>query len=304
MQQLIGRAEDLVQAELANWAIYGDNGAGKSTFAASIPTGMKALVISTDVENIKPYFGRSHVTVRKLYSWGDLEAVYLGLRRGLSPDGAPNLEVGKRFVVVFDTGTSMQRIAIKKIMGYDVMTLSETDFTKFIMSVPTTPKGWEAWSQIGELWNEWSGYFMRLPCHKLFLYQEGTRAPTVPGEQHLTGPALTPVSIRRVKEAPELLGRLYVESGGERNELLAAVDAADPAAARRINPDAVERRRLLIGKHDAYATKGPTHILGYVVDQPIWSKLAVSLDPTKAALPLDGEAVDDHASEQLERIRI
>lgn len=280
----IGSAESLIQAGLANWGIMGNNGAGKSTFAAS--SKVRTLVVSTGVENIKPYRGKPNITVQKLSRWDDLLAVYMQLRhQTLLPNGNPNPAIaGREPLIVFDTWSRMQGLAMDKVVGVrDSLTMNDADLQQLLLKVPTTPRGYEQWQQIGGLSNIWMANFQLLPIHKLFLFQIGTREPKVQGELHLTGPALTPYAIAYVRESVEMLGLLYVELSGGSSPL------AGDGSERQINPNAKETRRMLIGQHPAYTTKGPTHILGYTVENPTWDKLAASLDPNQPSLQEEEE---------------
>jgi hypothetical protein len=72
-----------------------------------------------------------------------------------------------------------------------------------------------------------------------------------------------------IKDIVEIVGRLYVEE--------AEYGDIGETKHRDIDPNMQETRRLLIGKHPRYFTKGPTHLLGYTIENPTWDKLAVSL---------------------------
>ena len=132
----------------------------------------------------------------------------------------------------------------------------------------------QKWQQAAALSNEWMAYFQALPVHKIFLFQQATREPVVPGEPHLTGPALTKGAIAGAREQVELMGKLFATTRPTENKSLLT---ELPEEVRTIDVHAVEQRYLLIGQHEAYATKGPTHILGYAIEDPTWERLAVSL---------------------------
>lgn len=268
-----------VRRECANWGIYGENGSGKTTLAATIPPTTKTLVLSLDVENTKPYYTTpnkgEHFTIRKITKWDEIAQYYVALRRQhCDENGNPKIgaldDPNLIHCVVFDSWTGMQQLAMRKVTGV-LPPEDEAAFARKLLETPKTPRGYDAWQQIGELSNEWMRYFQELPIHKLFLFGEGTREPKAPGEAYLTGPLLTPLAVIGTKRQTELLGRLYVDT--EAPTSLVAM----PGDERKINPNAKEVRRLLIGKHSAYATKGPSHLLGYTVESPTWEKLAVSL---------------------------
>jgi hypothetical protein len=264
--------------ECANWGIYGVNGKGKTTFAATIPPTIRTLVVSEGVENIKPYPEGANFTIRKIREFPQLVQIHTALRKQhCDSNGRPRIgaldDPSLFHAIVFDSWTGMQKLMTQQITG-DKRPVSDEDFARMVSSAPRHPKGFDQWQQIGALSTEWMRYFQELPIHKIFLFGESTREPKAPGENHLTGPELTPLALAGARQQLELLGRLYVDketSGG--NNLL----VADPAAERQIDPNTKEVRRLLIGAHDWYLTKGPTHKLGYVVTDPSWEKLAASL---------------------------
>jgi hypothetical protein len=106
----------------------------------------------------------------------------------------------------------------------------------------------------------------------VFLFQESVRQPQNDLGVTTIEPALTPSALAAAKDALEMIGRLYVSSS---DGLLGADDV------RSISADAEEQRRLFIGKHDRIFAKGPTHILGRIIESPTWSKLAESLAKVK-----------------------
>jgi hypothetical protein len=111
-----------------------------------------------------------------------------------------------------------------------------------------------------------------LPLHVIFLFQEMTRQPKFENDILETTPALTPAALREVRATLELIGRLYVDLGSDDGVL--TVDAGSESEnLRKINPNAVETRRLLLGKHPRYFAKGPTAKLGYTVANPTWDAL-------------------------------
>lgn len=281
----IAAPEAVVSASYARWAIYGLNGTGKTTFLSSIPRSVgPVLVASVGVENVKPLLGHPHIQVVKIREWADLFELISNLRKGLED---PRVRSGEKpfwKVLAFDTWTRLQGVAAKSIAGWKPPTDIQ-DLQRVLMQAPKTPRGFEAWQQIGELSNQWIDYFEQLPIHLVFLFQEELRTPTAgAGEKAIQtgptkiGPMLTPAAVSGVMNSTELVGRLYVEIDGEEVDL--DEDGLTwRAAGRRINPAAKEVRRLLIGQHHLYRTKGPTARLGYVVTDPTWEKLAASLEP-------------------------
>ena len=300
----VTRPEALVAAALARWGLYGDNGTGKSTFLSTVPPGLLTLVVSVDQENVKPYKGKPHIWVAKISEWDDVGEVYRMLAApGTStlfkqiikasladPEQAPLVKARmadaavlsgqKPFwdVVGFDTWTRVQGLAANFKVGYKLIQPGKE--LEYLKRVPTTPKGWDEWGQIGALSNEWMGNFLRLPIHTIFLFQEMLKEPKE-GSSGIAqvNMALTPSAVTRTKEVLEMVGRLYVALDGKE------VDAADAVlgtldekqALRTVNAQAKERRMLLVGKHDLYFAKGDTRRLGYVVEEPTWDKLAVTL---------------------------
>lgn len=259
----IQRAEEVVSSSLARWGIYGANGVGKTTFVSTIPPDIPTLVVSADEENVKPLVGKGHIRVVKVSRWTDIGDIYAYLRDKISAH-----ENGKKFFkcIVFDTWTRMQGLALNHVVGYDVE--MPTNVQELISRIPRTARGYDVWHQVGLLASEWARYFVRLPIHTVFLFQETIRQPQSELGVVTIEPALTPSALAAVKDALELIGRMYVATSGESG---LAEDL------RSVDPDATERRYLFLGKHERIFAKGPTHILGRVVEEPTWSKLAACL---------------------------
>lgn len=286
--------DDLETAEFARFGILGANGSGKSTVAASAARARRNVIVaSVGVENTKPYRGyNGRIRVSKLNTWDDLfpfmkMVLSLLKLRGKKDVWVPN-------VLVFDTWTRMQGSAAKKISGWNPPTppppgsspAAEKEYLAALQSAlktaPKTPNGWAAWQQIGELSNQWIGYFMDLPIHILWLFQEEVRTPTSgTGEKVIQtgptkiGPMLTPAAIGGVRDNLELLGRLYDPYTEPEDDPLN--ESPFGKINRQIDPDRKETRRLLIGPHPLYLTKGPTHALGYAPLNPTWRMLEKSL---------------------------
>lgn len=303
------RPEDITTAALARWGIYGENGVGKSTLLSTVclcqeggnPDDCRmTLVVSADQENIKPYLGKPHITVAKVFVWDDTVDVHMMLARGVKHPlvlgfirdaitaGGPRKEAFARRLAAdgvkegaspffqlagFDTWTRMQALAAHKLVGAEV--IAPEDTVRWLTTPPTTPRGYELWDKIGKLAADGMRSFNRLPVHTVYLLQEMSTKDKAEIERIV--PALTPSALREVIALLELVGRLYVpfEKGGDTTTVTA--DDLAPTANRRIDPNFREERLLLLGKHELYFAKGPTHKLGYVVEQPSWATLAKSL---------------------------
>lgn len=266
----IQRPEDVASVGLAKLGIFGDNGAGKTTFLSTIPPELPTLVVSADEENVDQLRGLPHVRVYKIKEWGELPALLMFLAK--SPKNPFK-------VLAFDTWTRMQVLATNQVVGYRVRDANEA--MKFVTQIPRTPKGYEAWQNVGALAAEWMRYFERLPMHVVFLMQMMNRRENRddPDDEGKLGPALTPFALRAAKESLKMIGHLYVDlesSDGGTNEL--SIDIEKRVRSSDIDPNAKEIRRLLVGPHPRYATKGPTHKVGYVVENPTWEKLAPAWD--------------------------
>lgn len=263
----VRKPEEISSANFLKAGIYGFNGTGKTTLTATID--VPTLVVSADVENIKPYIEANarggKFRVFKPTDWDGLLKVYMLLLRGKHPFEA----------VVFDTWTRMQGLAIYKITGYKPA--DEKEISKYIAKIPSTPKGYDNWQQVGALAAEWMSNFLRLPMHVVFLMQEQYREREEGDEKvGRIGPALTPWAQRAAMESLEMVGYLYVDIEEEAVETM-DLDTATTPSRRTINPNAKEVRRLLLGHHPHYMSKGPTHKLGYVVTNPTWPALAAAL---------------------------
>ena len=252
--------------------IYGPNGSGKTTFASTIPDSERVLFVSVDDENIRPISRLKHFRVVKLRRWNDILTIYQALAQ-------PNNSIT---TVVWDTWSRVQDLALGKICNYEPA--DPQKLSQYIDRIPRTPGGWPQWGQIGALCSEWQRNFNLLPINIVYLLQEQDRRAEVAGEPTgdvKTGPRLTPSALLGIRDSLEILGRLYVD--------LAAPDASiqEPSTVPipflagtqtdRIDANVREIRRLFIGQHDRYIAKGPTHVLGRVIDNPTWDKIVPPL---------------------------
>ena len=242
--------------------IYGPNGAGKTTLASTIPDTERVLFVSVDDENIRPVAHLKHFRVLKLRKWNDILMIYQALAHGDS----------KITTLVWDTWSRVQDLAVGKVTGYEPADTSK--LSQYINSIPRSPNGWAGWGQVGALCSEWQRNFNMLPMHVIYLLQEQDRRDQ---EDVKTGPRLTPEALKGIRDSLELLGRLYVDleapgtngSSGEPPPL----NLLDSPQTDRIDPNVREIRRLFIGQHERYIAKGPTHILGRVIDNPSWARI-------------------------------
>ena len=248
--------------------IYGPNGAGKTTFASTIPASERVLYVSVDDENIRPVAQLRHFRVVKLRRWNDILIIYQALT---SPQNRVT-------TLVWDTWSRVQDLAVGKITGYEPS--DPAKLTQYIDRIPKSPQNWQAWGQVGALCSEWQRNFNMLPLHIIYLLQEQDRKREVEQDVY-TAPRLTPEALKGIRDSLEILGRLYVDLATPSTTLQEADAAPIPflagAQADAIDPHMREIRRLFIGQHERYIAKGPTHILGRVIDNPTWDKIVPPL---------------------------
>lgn len=261
------RAEDVASSGLAKLGVFGANGVGKTRLLSTVPPSIPTLVVSADQENVDLLRGLGHVRVIKVNQWDELQGILSYLGKTQHPFKH----------VAFDTWTRMQALAVNRVVNYSPRSIDEA--MQFVTRVPTTPKGYDAWQNVGALAAEWMGYFLQLPMHVTFIMQQMGRKEdrNDPDENARIVPALTPWALRRALEALKMIGYLYVEDASQAGTVAAdplnlAAGTTNPYA---INPNTQEVRKMLIGQHPLYATKGPTHKLGYLIEDPTWDKLAV-----------------------------
>lgn len=299
----VRRPEEIISATLARWGFYGENGVGKTTILRSIPSNIPTLVASADDENVKPLRGRPHIQVAKITRWIDLaeilemfqnpggSALYKETLKDMMRDpdqkavlqaamADPEVKAMRRPIwkaLAFDTWTRVQALAINKLVGYDLIAPGQE--VQYIERAPKLPKGWDDWQQAGALAGEWMRYFERLPVHVIFLFQEQLYRPKREDDPLQIGPAMTNEALKHVRDTLEIIGRLYVEVSTSEAESTndPLVGASGAESLRTIHENAKETRKLLIGKHGLYFTKGDSATLGYVVESPTWDKLAVTL---------------------------
>lgn len=263
------RPDEVSSARLARWGIYGENGVGKTTFLSTIPPSIPTLVVSADDENVKPLRGLDHVRVCKVRTWQDVCELFLEIRRITESQDFKEGKAKFFKLIAFDTWTRIQDLALGHVVGYEA---AESGREKdYISRIPKRPRDWDQWAQVGSLSGEWLRYFIRLPLHVIFLFQEMTHRPRFEQDIIVTEPALRPEALASAKEALDIIGRLYVTSSEQGGNL-------DLSGERSISPHTKEQRMLLLGKHPRYFAKGPTHKLGYVVESPTWQKIATILE--------------------------
>ncbi len=290
------RPEDAVRADKLAIGIYGDNGMGKTRFVSTIDPTIPTLVVSGSEEPLlKPLGGKSHIWSVSIQTWAELGEVYnLASTPGAPPallemlKDSTEKDPGRKEVIqarikdprfrskvepffgciAIDTWTRLQALALAAITGQEPP--EEGTEAEFISEAPRLPKGFDAWQKIGSLTAEWMRYFVRLPIHKVFLFQEQDRHPKFEGDgEVVTLPALTPAAIPTAKEILELLGRLYVVlEGGES----AVLGDKQP---KIVNLEPKEVRYLFIGKDGRYFAKGDTEAFGVrAIRDPDWGKIA------------------------------
>src|SRR5215831_17514664 len=217
--------------------IYGRNGTGKTTFAASI-TGINVLVVSVDDEGIRPYLHKPNIRVAKIRRWRDVIDVY---------DVVANPK-NKIQALVWDTWSRVQDLALGHVCAYEPA--DPAKLRDYIDRIPKSPQDWRGWNQVGALCSEWQRNFNVLPVNILYLMQEQDRqSETEFGTVTRTGPRLTPEALKGIRDSLEILGRLYV-----------SLSSDDPAAVTLergdgIDPNVKETRRLFIGQHDRFIAK-------------------------------------------------
>ena len=287
------RPADEMAATLARWGMYGRWGRGKTTLIGTIPPELPTLVVNTPTENIKPISHIKHLVRTPLTEWEQMTDLFLKVRSETmvknrktgswepDPDYVSGRKKGIR-VLAFDTLSRLQALAMKKRMGQD--NLSPEDAYQLMLKVEKTGKGYDFWNDVGDWVAEAVRNFDTLPLHVIWMMQEDDREPKFEhSSPAITGPQLTPKALKQVMETLEIVGRLYVAPQEE--DLL---DLGDKKSFQ-INPNMKEVHWLLLGQHDRYLAKGPTHILGYAVKNPTWDKLTEALDPSKMAVPVEDD---------------
>jgi len=258
--------KDILALDHVRLGIYGRNGVGKSTLASTID--VNTLVISVDDENVRPYMHKANIRVAKIRRWTDVMDVY---------DAVASPRSGIR-AIVWDTWSRIQDLALGHVCGYEPS--DPAKLRAYIERIPKTPNGWQGWGQIGSLCSEWQRNFNLLPVHAVYLMQENDRETRYGEEGEVqTGPRLTPYALMGIRDSVEILGRLYVDvaRNGPSDDDAPPVIDLDGDKSTDIPENAREVRKLFIGQHGRYLAKGPTHLLGRIVEDPTWSKLTEPL---------------------------
>ena len=252
------------------WGIYGPNGAGKTTLASTIPESERVLYVSIDDENLRPVSKLKHYRVVRIRDWRHIWTVYDWLR---SHEKSVT-------TLVWDTWSRVQDLAVGQVCNYHPA--DPAQLSRYVDNIPKNPHDWRGWGQVGALCSEWQRNFNVLPINILYLMQEQDRqAESEYGTTTRTGPRLTPEALKGIRDSLEVLGRLYVDLSSE-DPASIPLDKVD-----RIDPNLKETRRLFIGQHERYIAKGPTHILGRVIDDPTWERVVPPI--------INGVVRDGHA---------
>ena len=262
----IVRPDDIEEGSLARYGIYGENGVGKTTFLTTIPDEERLLVISEEGQNIKPLKGYRHIKIAPVSQWKDVEDLHKFLidMAKSKPELAPT-------AVAFD-GWPI-RLIINKATGAH---LGRGEEREWLSNPPDQrPSNWGDWDKVAGLSNYGILCFLRLPVHMIFLFDE--EAPRLDkGEiTRKGGPMLPTQALAGARRYLEVIGRMFV-------------DVQSSVADDFIPDTAEEVRRLLIGKHEFFFSKGPTHALGYTITNPSWDKLLPAL--TARPLRINGHA--------------
>jgi len=294
------RPKAVVNALLARWMIYSRYGRGKTTFLASIPPDLPVHLVNTPTENIKPVSHLDHFTATPLVEWDQMKDLFL-LHRGKTmmkdrktgfyvPD--PDYVEGRSRwarVLAFDTLSKLQALAAMKARGIKV---DPDEAYELMVKLQKSGKDYNFWDNVGDMVTEAVNDFNQLPLHTIWLAQEEDKDPRFEhSSPTVTGPMLTPKALKGVMPIVELAGRLVVASESSDEDSLEIRDSGTKSY--EINTQTKEVRWLLLGQHDRYLTKGPTHVLGYAIRNPTWAKLAVSLDPAKMAVPIEEVGEDE-----------
>jgi hypothetical protein len=275
---------DVSHAHLARWGIYGEYGTGKTSFLRSIPDDLPVILVNTATENIKPIRDLPNFKVIHIRRWDDMGKLYLKIRKLTmvkTTDGWVPRQGIKRVVIAFDTLSRLQALALRKSVGKDKAWDEETAW-KSMLALEAAGKNYDVWDNVGGLVSEAVRNFDMLPVHCIWLMQENDREPKFEHSSPVkTGPMLTPKALALVTETLEMLGRLYVvESDSDEDEEDGGGSISlGKKKSYEIDEGAREVRKLFIGKHSRYLAKGNTLMLGRVVTDPTWDKLAVTLEP-------------------------
>ena len=212
--------------------VYGRNGMGKTTFAAS--SELKTLIVDCNERGSLSIRRRPNVDIFQLEYWEQLEWVYWMLR-----SGEHNYEV-----VAIDTITGLATIGMKWVLGDEASRDASRD--------PLMPDK-RHWGKLGEAMKNTIINWRNLEMHVLFLAQEKTSTL----EDDESGGTIQ-------ETHPEL-------SPSPRSTLLGAVDIAGRIFTREVTKKdgkKIIERRMLVGPHPKYVSKDRSGALGLVQRRP------------------------------------
>lgn len=222
--------------------VYGRNGKGKTRFAATAP---KPLVIDINEKGTRSVRNYKDVDVLPVSKWPDIVYAYWMLREG-----------DHRYEsVVIDTLTAMQHLCMRHVLGEEADRDPHKD--------PNMPSRRE-WGKLAELMKPLILQFRNLPMHVIFTAQERVTSDSEGGDDDAAAvehvPDLSPGSRGVAMGAVEVIGRIYQRE----------VRAVHPRTKKEVTK---WETRMLVGPHEAYATKDRTGALGRVLREPSVPKI-------------------------------
>jgi phage nucleotide-binding protein len=231
--------------------VYGRNGTGKTTFAASA-TG-KTLIIDCNERGSLAVRDKQDIDFYPLEYWDQLDWIYWYLKAGQH----------EYTTVAIDTVTSLATIGMKWVLG--------DEYSRDPSRDPQMPDK-RHWGKLGEVMKTSIINFRNLPMNVVFCAQE--RTTTLEDEDGGTvqeiHPEISPSPRSTLLAAVDIIGRLYVaetEKDGKK----------------------VSERRMLVGPHPKYISKDRSGKLPRTVRNPTIAGFLQRIGGTAVARTTEGD---------------
>lgn len=226
--------------------VYGDNGAGKTRFAA---TGPKPIIIDCNERGTQSVRNYPDADVFPADTWEDIVYSYWFLRSGDHD----------RETVILDTLTMMQALCIRAVLKQQ----EDRDPNR-----PPNMPDRRTWGQVGEMMKEQILNFRNLDMHVVFTAQRKKDYNEDEDADDLYVPDISPVSRGAATASVGIIGYIYQGKVVVGNK-------------KKKKTEEKWVPKLLVGPHANYKTKDRTGLLGRTMTLPTMSQIIEANDASE-----------------------
>jgi hypothetical protein len=228
--------------------VYGDNGSGKTRFAATAP---KPIIIDCNEKGTQSVRNYPDCKVFPAENWEDFAYAYWYLREGKH----------KFQSVIVDTLTMAQMLCIQAVLRQQ----EDRDPNR-----PPNMPDKRTWGQVGEMMTEQILRYRNLDMHVIFVAQKRKDFSEEDDAEDFFVPDISPASRAAATASVGIIG--YMWQGKVKS-----VDKKKKKTSDKYAP------KLLVGPHEKYKTKDRTGLLGSVVINPTMAQIIEANDTKEQA---------------------